>query len=198
MSLFVDKNNRRKSPIAIAAFFSAAGDLCVFLILYALLAEPLYRYVALPGQTATNVLHTLIVAVIGTAVCCLLFLLPDKRVAAYGFAGLAVVLAMFYIGALLLDADRRALMLPLITLYGLAPVLVGNAVGWPLYLRLRKTHPLPERKTLQQEILEAAQKSGGKVARRTPEEEPPQETARRSSPEEDAMLLYGNGDEDAG
>ena len=89
-------------------------------------------------------------------------------------------------------------MLPLITLYGLAPVLVGNAVGWPLYLRLRKTHPLPERKTLQQAILEAAQKSGGKVARRTPEEEPPQETARRSSPEEDAMLLYGSGDEDAG
>ena len=81
MSLFVDKNNRRKSPIAIAAFFAAAGDLCVFLILYALLAEPLYRYVALPGQTATNVLHTLIVAVIGTAVCCLLFLLPDKGVA---------------------------------------------------------------------------------------------------------------------
>lgn len=197
MSLFVDKNNRRKSPIAIAAFFAAVGYLCVYLVLYALLAEPLYRSISLPGTAATNAVHTLIVAVIGTAVCCLLFLLPDKRVAAYGFAGLAVALVMFYIGALLLDADQRDTMLQVITLYGLAPALLGNAVAWPLYLRLRKTHPLPQQKTLREEIREAAEKSGGRVVRKAQQEEPAG-AARRASPEEDAMLLYGDDGENAG
>ena len=130
-------------------------------------------------------------------VAVLLFLLPDKRVAAYGFAGLAVALVMFYIGALLLDADQRDTMLQVITLYGLAPALLGNAVAWPLYLRLRKTHPLPQQKTLREEIREAAEKSGGRVVRKAPQEEPAG-AARRASPEEDAMLLYGDDGENAG
>ena len=197
MSLFIDKNNRRKSPIAIAAFFAAVGYLCVYAVLYALLAEPLYRYVAAPSPMVTNALHTLIVAAIGTALCCLLFLLPDKRVAAYGFAGLAVALAMFYIAALLLEEGRQDLMLHLISLYGLAPVLVGNAVAWPVYFRLRKTHPLPERKTLRQEIRAAAAKAGGTVAPKTPREPPSGAEEHRNTPQEDAALLYGDGD-DAG
>ena len=198
MSLFVDKNNRRKSPIAIAAFFTAVGYLCVYLVLYALLAEPLYRFVSLPGTAATNAAHTLIVAVIGTALCC-------PAVPAAGQAG----------GGLWLPRDWRwrwrcstsrlccwmqisgATMLQVISLYGLAPVLLGNAVAWPLYLRLRKTHPLPQQKTLREEIREAAEKSGGKVVRKAPQEEPAG-AARRSSPEEDAMLLYGDDGENAG
>ena len=206
MSIFVDKNHRRKSPIAIAAFFAAAGYLCVYLVLYALLAEPLYRHVALSSAAATNAVHTLIVAVIGTALCCLLFLLPDKRVAAYGFAGLAVVLVMFYIAAFLMDADQRGAMLQLITLHGLAPALVGNAAAWPIYLRLRRTHPLPERKTLRQEIQETAARSGGTVAPKKAEEpagdgEPSEEEAgvrRQNTPQDDAALLYGVGEDDAG
>ena len=34
--------------------------------------------------------------------------------------------------------------------------LIGNAVAWPVYLKLRKTHPLPVQKTLQEEMREAA------------------------------------------
>ena len=76
-------------------------------------------------------------------------------------------------------------------------MLLGNAVAWPLYLRLRETHPLPQQKTLREEIREAAEKSGGKVVRKAPQEEPAG-AARRSSPEEDAMLLYGDDGENAG
>ena len=35
MSLFVDKNHRRKSPIAIAGFFATLLDLCIYGVLYA-------------------------------------------------------------------------------------------------------------------------------------------------------------------
>lgn len=42
MSLFIDKHNRRKSPLALAAFGAALLYFCVFGFLYAVLAEPLY------------------------------------------------------------------------------------------------------------------------------------------------------------
>ena len=177
------------------AFFATLLDLCIYGVLYALLAEPLYRHLTLSSAAATNAVHTLIIALVGTAIGSLLFLLRDKRVALFGFVGLAVVLVMFYIAAWMLDADQRAAMVQLITLYGVAPALIGNAVAWPVYLRLRKTHPLPAQKTLREEIREAA---GTKAAAPKPHpaapaaEEPP-----RRSPQEDAMLLFEDG-EDAG
>ena len=79
MSLFVDKNHRRKSPTAIAGFFATVLFLCVYGVLYALLAEPLYRHVALSSPAATNVAHALIISLAGTALCGLLFLLKEKR-----------------------------------------------------------------------------------------------------------------------
>ena len=154
MNLFIDKNHRRKSPIAIAGFFATLLDLCIYGVLYTLLAEPLYRQLTLPSTAATNAVHTLIIALVGTAIGSLLFLLRDKRVALFGFVGLAVVLVMFYFAAWMLDTDQRATMVQLITLYGVAPALIGNAVAWPVYLKLRKTHPLPVQKTLQEEMRE--------------------------------------------
>ena len=124
MSFFIDRFNRRKSPIALAAFGAAVLYLVIFGVLYGLLAGPLYRAVSLSTPAATTAVHSLIIAAIGTAVCCLLFLLKDKRVAPYGFCGLAVALCMFYAAAFLLDGLARSNMLYLITAYGLAPVLV--------------------------------------------------------------------------
>ncbi|WP_273481625.1 hypothetical protein [Dysosmobacter welbionis] len=153
MSLFVDKNHRRKSPIAIAGFFATLLDLCIYGVLYALLAEPLYRHLTLSSAAATNAVHTLIIALVGTAIGSLLFLLRDKRVALFGFVGLAVVLVMFYsIAAWMLDADQRATMVQPDHPVWCGAGLIGNAVAWPVYLRLRKTHPLPVQKTLQEEM----------------------------------------------
>lgn len=87
MNLFIDKNHRRKSPIAIAGFFATLLDLCIYGVLYTLLAEPLYRQLTLPSTAATNAVHTLIIALAGTAIGSLLFLLRDKRVALFGFGG---------------------------------------------------------------------------------------------------------------
>ena len=79
MSFFVDRFNRRKSPIALAALGATLLDLCVFGVLYALLIDPLYHYLPLGGGTAASFVHSIVIACIGTALCCLLFLLPDKR-----------------------------------------------------------------------------------------------------------------------
>ena len=46
---------------------------------------------------------------ISTLLCCLLFLLKDKRVAPYGFAGLAVILLMFCAAAWMLPQETRSI-----------------------------------------------------------------------------------------
>lgn len=203
MSLFVDKFNRRKSPLALAAFGAALLDLLVFALCYAVLAEPLYRAVSLGNQLASTLIHAVVISLIGTAVCCLLFLLPDKRVVPCGFAGLAAVLGMFYAAACLLEPEARGLMMYLITLYGLGPVLVGNAVSWSIYCGLRRSgvEP-PQRKTISEELRDAAAKEAEKRGAPPPRpEEPPRTGATESvsrSAQEEAMLLYEDDDEEAG
>ena len=163
MSFFIDQKNRRKSPIILAALGAALLDLAVFGICYALLTEPLYHAVRLGGEIATTAVHALIIALAGTAVCCLQFLLPEKRVAPYGFAGLAVVFMMFCAAALMLDAPARGNMLRLIAMFGLAPILAGNAVTWPIYLKMKRANPaLNHRKTIQEELQEALEKEAAK------------------------------------
>ena len=163
MSFFIDQKNRRKSPIILAALGAALLDLAVFGICYALLTEPLYHAVRLGGEIATTAVHALIIALAGTAVCCLQFLLPEKRVAPYGFAGLAVVFMMFCAAALMLDAPARGNMLRLIAMFGLAPILAGNAVTWPTYLKMKRANPaLNHRKTIQEELQEALEKEAAK------------------------------------
>lgn len=167
MSLFVDKHNRRKSPLALAAFGAALLYLCIFGLCYALLAEPLYNYIRFSNPAATVAAHSIAIAAVGTAVCCLLFLLEDKRVAPCGFAGLAVVLCMFYAASLMLEGEERVLMLQLTTMYGLAPVLIGNAAAWPIYLKTRRENPTPRhKKTMRQELLEAAAKEAEEQERK--------------------------------
>lgn len=187
MSLFVDKHNRRKSPLALAAFGAALLYLCVFGLLYASLAEPLYNWVRLGSTAATVAAHSIIIAAAGTAVCCLLFFLEDKRVAPLGFAGLAVALCMFYAAALMLEGEERSLMLQLITMYGLAPVLIGNAAAWPIYLKIRRDNPLPRhRKTLQQELMEAAAKEAAKQERKKAAHSKPAQPETLPAPEKPA------------
>ena len=94
--------------------------------------------------------------------------------------GLAVVLGMFCAAALMLEGEERGLMLRLIGLYGAAPVLVGNAVAWPLYWKLRPKAPR-RRKTVRQELMEAAAKEAA-----GPERGPAQRTEAVRPPAQDA------------
>ena len=190
MSFFIDRFNRRKSPIALAAFGAAVLYIIIFGVLYGLLAGPLYRAVSLSTPAATIAVHSLIITAIGTAVCCLLFLLKDKRVAPYGFCGLAVALCMFYAAAFMLDGLARSNMLYLITAYGLAPVLVGNAVTWPIYWRMKRANPaLNRRKTIAEELKDAVAKEAAKKP--APPEQPQPSKPVSSERPEPSDALFG-------
>ena len=89
MSLFLTKEGKRKSPMAVTVFFVDLLFCLGFGGAYALLTEPLHSLLPLGGGMPETVLHCLIIAVIGTAVCCVLFLLPDKRIVPYSFAAVS-------------------------------------------------------------------------------------------------------------
>ena len=125
MSLFLTKEGKRKSPMAVTVFFVDLLFCLVFGGAYALLTEPLHSLLPLGGGMPETVLHCLIIAVIGTAVCCVLFLLPDKRIVPYSFAGLPV------------EADLRGMMVYVTLLYTLLPILIGNLAAWTIYFKLR-------------------------------------------------------------
>lgn len=138
MSLFVDKNGRRKSPIVMLGFVMGILFAAVFWLLDMLLAKPLFEHVVIrDSQLASTTVHCLIIAVLGTAVCSLFFLLSDKRIVPIGFAFLAVFMLVFYGMAFMTEPEGREMMLYFVTLHFLPPVLVGNAVTWAVYLRLR-------------------------------------------------------------
>ena len=77
-------------------------------------------------------------------VCCILFLLPDKRIVPYSFASLPVITIMCVVAAFQLEPAARNMMLYVTFLYTLMPILVGNAVSWTLYFKLYKK-PMPRR-----------------------------------------------------
>lgn len=168
MSLFIDKHNRRKSPFALGVFCMTLMELLLFLVTYAFLLPPVSRAVVFQSGAASWAVQSLIVSGVGTALSCLFFLVPDKRMVPGGFVGLGVVLLMFCAAALMLEhPEDRDFMLRLIFAFGLPPVLVGNAVTWPIYLKLKRSAPAPKaRKTVRQELMEAAAREAEKQERK--------------------------------
>ena len=193
MSFFIDKHNRRKSTIALTAFCVGFIFAVLFIALAIALGEILYTYIRFESALITAVAHAVLVAFVGTAVCCAAFLLKDKRIVPYSFAGLAVWLCMFYAAAFLLAGEGRVYMLKTITMFGLAPVLVGNAVTWPIYQRMKRADPtMNHRKTIREELKEAVEQE----AARRPEKESPAEAFVTSAaptgtkPEEEILQCF--------
>ena len=111
MSLFIDpRTKKRKNPVVLISFLTAVLFLLIYGFFFTVLTDPLYRHVALGNPVLTTVVHGLLISLAGTAVCCLAFLLPDKRIAPLGFVALAVFLALSCVAAALLDADARSVM----------------------------------------------------------------------------------------
>lgn len=138
MALFVTKDGRRKSPMALTVFFVVLLDCLVFGAAYALLTDPLHQLLPFASSMVENAVHGTLISLAGTAVCCLLFLLPDKRIVPYGFAGLPVVTLMCIAAATQLEPGLRSTMISVTLLYTLLPVLIGNLVSWTVYYRLRR------------------------------------------------------------
>ena len=195
MSFFIDKHNRRKTTIMLTAFCIGFLFALFFVVLSILLAEPLYNAICFDNALLTTVIHSLLIALLGTPLCCLTFLLKDKRIAPYSFGGLAVWLCMFYAAALLLEGDGQLYMIQTITMFGLAPALVGNLVAWPIYFRMKRANPtMNHRKTIREEIREDIRNNAAKQPESPAESATPSpavSSAQQLSPSADEFEFFG-------
>lgn len=190
MSFFIDKHGRRKSPIALAACGAALLDLAVYFCTAALLAGPLYRTVFFGGETVTSMLHTIIITVISTLLCCLLFLLKDKRVVPYGFAGLAVILLMFCAAAWMLPpGDERLYAAPVSDGRPAARCCLATPSAGPSTEGCERRIPsISSERTISEELKEAVEQEQKKKPAAKPVSDPVQTPEPDISPTE---ALFG-------
>lgn len=131
----------RKSSTLMVGFVLAILYCAIYIMFYGILTEPLYLHLSIPGMDLlSSILHALIVAALGTAVCCLFFFLPQKQLvpAAFGWMAFFVII-LYLLSAFYFDGADRISLLTAVSLFGLAPVLVGNGTAWLVYRRLQKT-----------------------------------------------------------
>lgn len=138
MSLFLNKDKTPKSSLLLNCFCLGLVFYGIFGGMYAFLTEPLFRYVNVVSNEFSVVLHAVLMALAGTAVCCIFFALRDKRIVPGAFVFMTISLILGGLVSFNLPVDRRSLMLQLLILYGTGPVLIGNAVSWSVYMRLRR------------------------------------------------------------
>lgn len=133
MSLFVNKDKTLKTPIALITFSMAIVFSFIYGLLYAFLTEPLHTYVKVGNEISSSIIHSIIIALIGTIFCMIFFLLPDKRIVpgAFGFMSLFLVIA--YLLIFLLESNTRSIIAYAVSLYALAPVILGNIVSWSIF-----------------------------------------------------------------
>ena len=143
MALFVTKEGKRKSPMAVTCFFVDLLFCLVFGGMYALLTGVLHDHLPLGGGMAENWIHCGLISVVGTAVCCILFLLPDKRIVPYSFASLPVITIMCVVAAFQLEPAARNMMLYVTFLYTLMPILVATRIVDAIFQAVQKTDAAP-------------------------------------------------------
>lgn len=153
MGLLTNREGKQRSTFLLSVFLLTLADITVFAFAYILLSEPLYVHIRFQSDIITTPVHALIISLTGTAVCCLAFILPDKRMVPGGFAGLALLFLLLVLLCLFRDPENQGYLLKLVFMYGTGPVAIGNLITWFVYRAfVRHGFRKPEQKTLEETI----------------------------------------------
>ena len=155
MGFLTNREGKQRSTFLLSVFLLTLADIAVFAFAYSLLSEPLYVHIRFRSDIITTAIHAAIISLTGTAVCCLAFIFPDKRMAPGGFAGLALLFLLLIILCLFRAPGDRSYLLKPVFMYGTGPVTVGNLITWLVYRAyVRHGFRKPEQKTLGETIRE--------------------------------------------
>lgn len=132
-NLFLNEDKTRKSPLAVYVFMVGLVYCAVFGVLFALLTDPLHDLINTGNERVSTLIHSLIISLIGTLICCLFYLLPNKKIAMGGFGFLALLLVIGFVISFFLEEGQRYIIQQLLMLYAAGPTLVGNVVGLVAY-----------------------------------------------------------------
>ncbi len=131
---------KRTNTTVMMSFLLGLVFSAVYTLGYGLLTEFLYQHLSLPVPDLVNsILHAVLISALGTAVCCLGFLLPQKELVPAGYLWMTFFVTIAYLFTLVHFAgEERSSLLMALSLFCLAPVVVGNGVVWPVFHRLEQ------------------------------------------------------------
>ncbi len=131
---------RRTDPSLMWSFLLSLVFLAVYAAAYALLTEPLHRLLTFPGKPLlSSVIHIIIISSVGSAVCCLAFFLPNRRIPllAFGWVAFFFVL-LFALSLIFFEGEKRANLFTFLLGFALGPALIGNGFAWGIRLLIKR------------------------------------------------------------
>lgn len=142
------ENGKVKSTLLLYSFCLCWVFIAVYCGCYALLNPPLDRLLAGAPVPLVSLIEALVPSALGTALCCLVWLLPsDKRLLPAGYLWMALLLlACLAALMVLMGWENVPWILQFFGMFALAPILLGGGLSLLLYYRYWKKHP-PRRKT---------------------------------------------------
>lgn len=139
------ENGKVKSTLMLYSFCLCWVFIAVYVGAIALLIGPLHVLMDGAPVLLENVVTALVPAVLGTAVCCLTWLLPgDKRKLPAAYLWLTLLMLACLIALMvLLSGERRVQILALqfFGMFALVPLILGDAVSILLFYRYWKHKP---------------------------------------------------------
>ena len=132
---------KRTNTTFMMSFLLGLGFSAVYILGYGLLTEFLYLHLSLPVPDLVNsIFHAVLISALGTAICCLGFLLPKKELVPAGYLWMTFFVAVAYLFTLIHFAgEARSSLLMALSLFCLAPVMIGNGVAWPVFHHLERS-----------------------------------------------------------
>ncbi|HHX36954.1 MAG TPA: hypothetical protein GX717_03120 [Clostridiaceae bacterium] len=120
------------------AFLLAIVFFVIFLVLYIVLVPVLHEHLHIADPSVSNILHSGIIALIGTGICSLGFKLRDKRFVPYAFTWLAIFAVLAALGLIGRSPTEQTNLRFFLFWFMCIPVVIGNGVTWFIYIKLKR------------------------------------------------------------
>ena len=134
------KASESSADLVYALFLSFIFVIIDYVVI-TLLTEPLHRFLPIENAVLNNIVHMLIMSVIGTGLGCLAFLAfrEKKKLVplAYSFFPVYVLICLLFV-IFNVETGKRSLAFRLISTYTIIPTIVGMTLSWTIYHRLNK------------------------------------------------------------
>lgn len=138
------KNGKVKSALLLYSFFLSVGYVAVYVIAYAFLVTLIHPILDGAPVVVVNFVEAAVPTVVGTAVCALAWLMPEKRMMLSAYLWMAAMAIACLVAMLIIlggDAQAQILFLKVFALFVPAPILLGIGLSLWLYLRHMRLRP---------------------------------------------------------
>lgn len=138
------KDGKVKSTLLLYSFCLSVVYVAVYAAAYVIFVTLLHPILEGAPVAVVNFVEAAVPTVVGTAVCALAWLLPEKRMMLSAYLWLAVLAIACMVAMLIIlggDAQAQLLFLQFFGLFVPAPILLGGGLSLWLYRRYQRRRP---------------------------------------------------------